>query len=53
MIIDSHCHLDYSILYDQLDSVVKRAENNKVKYMLTICTTLESFKCIKHKIKFK
>ena len=47
MIIDSHCHLDYSILYDQLDSVVKRAENNKVKYMLTICTTLESFKKIK------
>jgi len=47
MIIDSHCHLDYSNLFDQLDSVVKRAEINKVKYLLSICTTLESFKKIK------
>ena len=47
MIIDSHCHLDYSNLYDQLDDVVKRAEHNQVKYLLTICTTLESFKRIK------
>ena len=46
MITDSHCHLDYSELYDQLDSVVKRAESNQVKYLLTICTTLESFKKI-------
>ena len=47
MIIDSHCHLDYSNLYNQLDDVVKRAERNKVKYLLTICTTLESFQKIK------
>ena len=47
MIIDSHCHLDYSNLYDKLDVVVKRAEHNQVKYLLTICTTLESFKKIK------
>ena len=47
MIIDSHCHLDYSNLYNQLDDVVKRAEQNKVKYFLTICTTLESFEKIK------
>ena len=47
MIIDSHCHLDYSYLYDQLDDVVKRAEYNQVKYLLTICTTLESFEKIK------
>ena len=46
MIIDSHCHLDYSNLYDQLEDVVKRAEQNQVKYLLTICTTLESFKKI-------
>ena len=43
MIIDSHCHLDYPNLYDQLDQVVKRAFHNKVNYLLTICTTLESF----------
>ena len=46
MIVDSHCHLDYSELYDQLDRVVKRAEINQVKYMLTICTTLDSYKKI-------
>ena len=43
MIIDSHCHLDYAHLFNQLDDVVKRAEINQVKYLLTICTTLESF----------
>jgi len=47
MIVDSHCHLDYDSLFNQLDEVVKRAELNKIKYMLTICTTLESFKRIK------
>ena len=47
MIADSHCHLDFSNLYNQLDDVVRRAENNKVKYLLTICTTLESFEKIK------
>ena len=43
MIVDSHCHLDYPNLYDQLDNVVIRAKQNKVDYLLTICTTLESF----------
>ncbi len=47
MIIDSHCHLDYPVLYDHLDLVLKRAENNQVKKLLTICTTLESFDKIK------
>jgi len=47
MIADSHCHLDYSHLFDQLDDVVKRAQLNSVKYLLTICTTLESFEKIK------
>ena len=51
MIADSHCHLDYSNLYDQLDEVVKRAKFNQIKYMLTICTTLESFEKIKLIIK--
>ena len=47
MIVDSHCHLDYDNLFNELDEVVKRAENNDVKYMLTICTTLKSFQKIK------
>ena len=46
MIADSHCHLDYPDLYDHLDDVVRRADYNNVKYMLTICTTLNSFKKI-------
>jgi len=51
MIVDSHCHLDYSNLYDQLDKVIERAKKNKVEYLLTICTTLDSFKRIKTIIK--
>ena len=47
MIIDSHCHLDYPNLYENLEEVVKRAEFNKVNKLLTICTTLESFEKIK------
>ena len=47
MIIDSHCHLDYPSLYDQLDDVIIRATRNKVKFLLTICTTLKSFEKIK------
>tara|TARA_Y100000590_G_C15672700_1_gene996842 strand:- start:1043 stop:1816 length:774 start_codon:yes stop_codon:yes gene_type:complete len=47
MIADSHCHLDYSELYEQLDDVIERARLNKVEYLLTICTTLESFEKIK------
>ena len=47
MIADSHCHLDYSSLYDELDKVIQRASENKVKYLLTICTTLNSFDKIK------
>ena len=51
MIVDSHCHLDFSILLDQLDDVIKRARNNNVDSLLTICTTLESFSKIKEIIK--
>ena len=47
MIADSHCHLDYPNLYNQLHDVVKRAEYNQVKYLLTICTTIESFEKVK------
>ena len=46
MIVDSHCHLDYSSLYNQLDDVIDRALKNKINYLLTICTTLESFEKI-------
>ena len=47
MITDSHCHLDYPNLYNQLDEVISRAKLSNVNNLLTICTTLESFKKIK------
>jgi TatD DNase family protein len=47
MIVDSHCHLDFESLYEQLDKVLLRADEKKIKYLLTICTTIESFKKIK------
>ena len=47
MIIDSHCHLDYEHLYDQLDNIILRAKKSKVDFLLTICTTLKSFEKIK------
>ena len=47
MIIDSHCHLDYPDLHDQLENVLKRAKVNQVDKLLTICTTLNSFEKIK------
>ena len=51
MIVDSHCHLDYPELYDMLDDVVKRANQNNIETMLTICTTLRSFEKIREIIK--
>ena len=46
MIIDSHCHLDYEPLKNNLDQVLKRANDSNVKYFLTICTENNSFKKI-------
>ena len=36
MMIDSHCHLDHSPLYEKLDEIVNRAQLNGVKFLLTI-----------------
>ena len=46
MIIDSHCHLDYEPLSNDLDNVLKRARQAGVEYFLTICTEDKSFKKI-------
>jgi TatD DNase family protein len=45
--IDSHCHLDHSPLYEKLDEIVNRAELSGVGCLLTICTSLKSFEMIK------
>ncbi len=45
--IDSHCHLDHSPLYEKLDEIVNRAELSGVECLLTISTSLKSFEIVK------
>ena len=45
--IDSHCHLDHSPLYQDLTEVINRAKTKGVNYFLTISTNLKSFENIK------
>ncbi len=40
MLVDSHCHLDFEALYQDLDGVIARAKSNGVKTLLTIGTKL-------------
>ena len=49
--IDSHCHLDHEPLLSNLDQVIERSKNVGINKILTICTTLESFKKIKKIVK--
>ena len=43
MIIDSHCHLTYEPMSLSLKETIERANNDGVKYMLTISTEDKSF----------
>lgn len=43
MLIDSHCHLDFPELRDELDGVLARAANAGVALMVTICTSVRRF----------
>jgi len=45
--IDSHCHLDHDPLFKNIDDIIKRSRDVGIEKLLTICTTLESFKKIK------
>ena len=49
--IDSHCHLDHPPLCDNLQNVIKRSKDAGVEKILTICTTLNSYKNIVNIIK--
>ena len=49
--IDSHCHLDHQSLFSNLDDVIKRSKEVGISKILTICTTIQSFKIIKEIIK--
>ena len=43
IIIDSHCHLTYEPMVNSLKETIERANNDGVKYMLTISTEHKSF----------
>jgi TatD DNase family protein len=43
MLVDSHCHLDFPSLADDLDGVLQRAAEAGVGRMVTICTKLSAF----------
>ena len=43
MIIDSHCHLNYEPMSLSLKETLQRANNDGVKYLLTISTEDKSF----------
>ena len=45
--IDSHCHLDHEPLLSDLNSVIERSKLVGIQKILTICTTVDSFKTIK------
>ena len=40
MLVDSHCHLDFPELFDNLDNIVENAIKNNVNYLLTISTSI-------------
>ena len=44
--IDSHCHLDHEPLFKDILNILKRSKDTGIEKLLTICTTLESFKNI-------
>ena len=46
MIIDSHCHLTYEPMSNDLNETINRANKGGIKYMLTISTEDKSFEQI-------
>jgi|TARA_B100001094_G_scaffold155235_1_gene150245 TatD DNase family protein len=45
--IDSHCHLDHEPLISDLSNIIKRSKDVGIKKLLTISTSIDSFKKIK------
>ena len=43
MLVDSHCHLDFPHLSDQLDDVLTRAKEAGIATLVTICTRVRKF----------
>ena len=47
MLVDSHCHLDFPELQDDLAGVLARMRENGVTHALTISTTLETYPAVR------
>jgi len=47
MLVDSHCHLDFKELNQNLVSIIESAKNNDVAYLQTICTKISKFNEVK------
>ena len=46
MLVDSHCHLDFPHLSDQLGAVLARAREAGVGTLVTICTRVRNFDAV-------
>ncbi|HLQ25996.1 MAG TPA: TatD family hydrolase, partial [Acidiferrobacterales bacterium] len=42
-LVDSHCHINFASLGEQLPQVLQNAKNNDVEYMLCVSVNLEDF----------
>ena len=47
LLVDSHCHIDFPDFSEDLDSVLQRAAENGVAYLLCVSVELQKFKRIK------
>lgn len=47
MLVDSHCHLDFDALCDDLGGVLARADEAGVKQMVTISTKMSTFERVR------
>mgnify|MGYP001171767010 CR=1 FL=1 len=46
MLVDSHCHLDYEGLVEDIDGIIERAMSANVQYMLSISTKITNFSSV-------
>ncbi|HTN62559.1 MAG TPA: TatD family hydrolase, partial [Devosia sp.] len=46
MLIDSHCHLDFEVLANDIDGVLARAAAVGVSGMVTISTLVDKFSTV-------
>jgi len=46
-IVDSHCHLDFDVLHDDIEGVIARAHDAGVHMMLSISTRVKKFDTIR------